>query len=275
MGTLLYLRFPQEKFKVFCQNAISDFSTEHTATIDSIQYSFPWQVSLQGVRFETVDSFSPDSYYLKSVNIRYTPEIGLQSFLITASLYSGELRGDLSLASENKTFTLANLNLVDIDIVQIIQSLGFTNRKVTGNINFNGSYRGSFTDVFGGHLSGSLLAENGFIELVQPILTMKKIPFDQIETQLHGNLTHLNIEKGELAGALLAANFSGYAVLQEPLSPGRISITGHLQTTQQMLAKHPRQKKMFERLRRLYNQDQLPFSLQGTFRKPTLTFQRR
>lgn len=273
-GFLLYLRFPSQKFKQFCENRLERIFTEDVCTIDRIGYQFPLTFTFYGVHVTRPDAAGRAEFVIDSLSLRPDPVKLSNRITVHAALYGGvlsaQLEGDLSA----KKMTLHDIQLSGLDVAALQKSLAVFPRKVAGTLAFTGSYQATFVKPAGGKGQGRLVVDSGSMALLQPVLSLRQIDFHQAVCSLRYDNGKIEAFEGTLAGKDMTADFSGELQLALSLFDSELQLTGRLVPLAAFFETHPQEEKMVQGVMKRFNMTALPFKVGGTLNSPTFRFSR-
>jgi type II secretion system protein N len=269
---LLYVRFPEEKFKIYCEKHIERLSPGSDCNISRFVYNFPFSAVLETVKITRTISGQETEMIVDRLAV--TPEI-LQfwkTFRISGEMYSGLFEARLDLDRKAEIFQLTDIYFEGLEAGSLVESIGISDRKLTGSFEFAGRYQAS-TDAPGdGVGSGVAQVVAGSMSLLQPILSLSTIEYDHLAVNLSQQNGIVTFADGELAGEEIVANFIGEMHLDSPLIMSNISISGYLEPDDAFLRNHPEEQQFVQRLLQKYEATVLPFKIGGTVQRPLFRF---
>lgn len=270
-AVLLVVRFPAEKFKVICEQRVEKILPGSSCSIDRIVYHFPLTAALESIKItRTIDGQESD---LVVDQLSITPRLQFwRTFTLKGKIRSGLFRAGLEFGFGTHTFQLANVHLRGLDAGELAESIGLTDRKLSGIIEFSGEYRGPNNKPDSGVGKGVIQIVGGSMDLLQPILGLSTLEFDKLTVKVTQQNDMLNFVAGELQGKELFADFAGEMRIAYPLVNSNILLSGHLQPDKAYLAGHPREQQFVMRLLQRYKMTVLPFKIGGTVKRPLFRF---
>lgn len=271
-AALLYLRFPAEKFRVFCENKIESFLAGSDCHIERISYRLPFSVVFTNLQI--VREAEGKRSALRVDRLAVTPAfpVFFKSFRVSGEMYRGKFSMQVAVDSRGENFTLSEVSLAGMNMEEWAGDFNLLDRKVSGKASVTGSYQATFGAPLQGTGKGELNAEDGSFELLQPILSLNNLPFDRIRVDLAQEKEMLKFVKGEMSGKEMGAEFTGEMRLATPLPNSIVILSGQLSPRESFLAAHPGEKRLVEQLLRRYKTPALPFKVGGTVRRPTFRF---
>lgn len=271
-GALLYFRFPAEKIRVFCENKVESFLVGSDCNIERIVYRLPFSVVFTDL--QVVREIDGKRSMFRVDRLAVSPDFAslFRTFQIRGDMYKGNFAMKLTVDTEEKSFELSEVSIDGMNIDEWAGDFNLLDRKISGKVNVSGNYRGGFAAPLEGTGKGELSAESGSIELLQPILSLKSLPFDKITIDMSQEKEMLKFVKGEMTGKEINAEFSGEMRVAKPIPNSIVILSGNLTPKENFLAAHPGEKRLVEQLLRRYKSPALPFKVGGTVRRPTFRF---
>jgi type II secretion system protein N len=271
-AVLLYIRFPTDKFRSFCEQRIEQSLHVSDCRIKRIHYSFPFSVVFEKVRVIKSSGEQQSVFIIDQFRSRLGFKFW-QTFKIFGDLYSGTIRATLSLDRDKKSYKLTDIVVTNLNLNKILTDQGFVDRKVTGSLGGSGRYSAQWNTPTAGEGKGRIEVKKGQIEFLQPILSLTAMNFDRINLDISVG-EQVEIQQGKLKGKNLNADFEGSLDVMDSLLACRVSISGLLEPKREFLQSHPNEAKMVQQYAKRYKKSALPFKLRGTVANPTFRFSR-
>jgi len=269
-AVLLYVRFPGEKMRVYCEHRIDDVMGNGRTSIGKISYYFPATVEFNRVKISGQPVKGKNNEIVVD-RLRLSPisDGSLKSWEVDGELYSGIFKATLKIQMEEKFFQLKDISLEKVDIAAVTASIPAIQREITGNVTVSGEYKAKFDQPLAGGGSGNFHLGEGAVQLVRPILTLDVIDFEEINIPWKYADSTFQITEGKLLGMQLDADFSG--TLKPPFLPpaGDLNISGLLIPGEQFLKDKPQIGRLVQRLMKQYKTSAVPFRMGGTLNKPS------
>lgn len=271
-AALLYLRFPTEKFRAYCEKKVESILVDSDCSIEGIGYRPPF--SLLFTNFQLVREMDGQSSTFMLHRLAVTPVLPdfLHTFQLGGELYQGSMAMKVALDNQEKTFALSDIALSGVSLEEMAANVHLLDRQVSGKMHLSGNYRANLSAPFKGTGKGELRIEEGSVELLQPILSLRNLTFDRISTNLALEKEMVRFDGGTFNGKEIGAEFSGEMRLASPLPNSIVILGGQLTPRDNFLAAHPGEKRLVEQLLRRYRTNALPFKVGGTVRRPTFRF---
>jgi type II secretion system protein N len=269
-AVLLYVRFPGEKMRVYCERRLDHVIGSGRSSIAKIDYHFPATVEFRKVKISG-ESAGGANNEITLDWLRFFPGSGgfLTSWLVDGELSSGFFEAALDIQLKEKIFQLKDIRLEKIDLAAITVGMPAIQREITGELTLSGKYKAKFDQPLTGVGDGTLHLTAGTMQLIRQVLTLDVIDFEEINIPWKYADSVLNITDGKMIGQQLDADFSG--TLHPPLVPpvGSLKISGLLVPGEQFLKDKPQIERLVQRLMKQYKTPAVPFKLGGTLNKPT------
>jgi type II secretion system protein N len=271
-AVILYLRFPTEKFRHFCERHVEFYLSGSTCSIERIGYLFPFSLTVNNVQISQEVDGQISRHRIGFFTVAPDFTDFLQRFAINGEMYKGSFALDLRVDRSGKSFRINEVTLKDVDIEEWINDFGLLGRKVTGTANFSGEYQGTFANFSGGLGKGELLVVDGRLQLLQPVLSITDFAYERIIVKMEHEKGALNFIEGEVLGNEIKANFTGTLGMTTPFLASNMSLSGSMIPSKEFLAANPAEKKVVEQLLRRYKMSVLPFKVGGSVQTPTFRF---
>jgi len=268
-AVLLYVRFPTEKFRMYCEHRLEQAMGKKKCTIGKIVYHFPAAIEFRKVKIGATSGNKNGGFLLDRLTLSPSPSGFLTSWQLGGNLYEGFVKATLVLQIKEKAFQLKNVRIEGVNVTAIVTSMLSLKREITGELVFSGEYKAKFEQPTNGLGNGNLSLSSGDIRLVRPILTLNSIAFKDINVFWEYGKSIIRLTKGKMAGLQLDADFAG--TLQVPLGApeSRLNVRGLLVPKEQFLKDKPQVEKLVQRLMQRYKKSAVPFRVGGTLNKPT------
>ena len=271
-GVLLYVRFPTEKFKVFCENRLGLLLSAEVCTIDRIDYNFPLTFTFDGIDISRGGVSQQEGFVIDNLSIAVNPSsLGKTSF-VSAALYGGKVSFRLEMDFTGQTIRLQGIILTGLRLTDLVKGPLALDRKIEGIATFAGDYQAGFVDLIGGVGKGRVTIKEGNIDLMQPVLSLRRIDFIEAVCTLQYENRKIEIAEGKLQGKDVTAEFSGEFRLGPSLINTEWQLGGSLLPSVVFLQTYPREARMVQALMQGDDMTALPFKIGGTLKNPTVRF---
>jgi type II secretion system protein N len=269
---LLYVRFPADKFQIYCTARVERLLQGSTCKIDRIVYRFPISAVFESIKIGRVIDGQESDLVIDRLEIYPEPLKFWSVFKLKGEIYSGLFDMDLVLNKQAQTFQLANIHFADLDAGDLTESIGITEREISGIVQFSGNYQAQNSQPGNGTGDGFFQVSTGSMSLLQPILALSTIEFDQVAMSLAYEDGLLNLVGGELLGKDIVADFTGELRMASPFLNSNILLSGNMEPDSGFLASHPAEQQVVQRLLQRYKMTVLPFKVGGTVKRPLFRF---
>jgi len=269
---LLYLRFPTEKFKLFCEKRIESYLTGSACSIDRIAYHFPFSLSV--AKFQLTREADGKRSVFRVDQCAVTPDFSnlFKTFDVSGKIYQGDFFLKLSIDGAEKSFQLNDLSVKGFNMDEWANDFNLLDRKLSGIVEYSGHYQAKFASPLDGMGKGKLVAVDGSMELLQPVLSLSNVAFERIAVDMTHEEKVVKFTGGEMSGKEINADFTGEMRTTSPFLNSSILLSGHLSPTEGFLTAHPEEKKVVEQLLRRYRKSDLPYKVGGSVGRPTFRF---
>jgi type II secretion system protein N len=272
IALLLYVRFPAEKFKAYCEKRIEKLVAESTCNIGKIAFGFPLSAAFGTIKISRTVGGRESAMIVDRLVI--TPELPhfWRTFKLTGGMYSGLFEAGLDLDANTRTFQLTDVRLTGLEAGLLAEGIGLTDRKISGVFEFRGDYQAPNNQPGNGVGEGVVEIVSGSMTLLQPMLAISTIEFEKLAVSVSQQGGVINFAEGELLGKEIIADFSGELRLAAPILNSSILLSGHLEPDDAFLRSHPREHQFVQRLLQRYKVTVLPFKIGGTVQRPLFRF---
>jgi len=269
---LLYVRFPAEKFKVYCEKRIEHLLPGSDCKVTDIGYRFPLSAVLEDITIsKVIDGQESDMVFDQLV---VSPELQRfwRTFIIEGEMYSGFFEAELDFDKRARSFQLENIFLEGMEVGEFTKSIGLVDRQVSGLLGFSGNYQALNTEPGDGAGKGVFQIVAGSMSLLQPILALSIIEFDQVTVDVEYDNGVVKFLEGELLGEDITADFAGQLQIASPLLNSNLLLSGHLEPADVFLRNRPQEQQVVQRLLQRYKMTVLPFKVGGSVKRPLFRF---
>ncbi len=266
---LLYVRFPTEKVRIYCEHRLEQVLGIERTSIAEINYHFPATVEFRKVKIGSLPADGKSNeIVIDRLRLLPTSEGFLTSWALDGKLYTGLFKAILEIQLAEKIFHLKDIKLEELDIAAVTSGMPVIQREVTGGLSVSGEYKAKFDQPLTGIGSGSLHLNAGTLHLVRQILSMDTIDFEEINILWKYGESVFQIAEGKMIGPQLNADFSG--TLKPPFLPpvGGLNVNGLLVPSESFLKDKPQIDRLVKRLMKQYKKPAVSFRVGGTLNKP-------
>jgi type II secretion system protein N len=269
---LLYVRFPAEKIEAYCTARVERLFQGSTCEIDRVTYRFPISAVFESLHL--IREIDGEEYDLVIDRLEISPEpLRFWSvFTLQGEMYSGRFDLDLFLDRKAQMFQLANIHFAGLEAGELIKGIGITEREISGILEATGNYLAPNSRPGSGTGDGFFQMTTGSMSLLQPILSLSTIEFDQVALSLTYEDGLLELIGGGLLGKDIVADFTGEMRMASPFLNSNILLSGNIEPDNGFLETHPAEKEVVDRLLQRYKMTVLPFKVGGTVKRPLFRF---
>lgn len=269
---VLFARFPAEKIKYSCEKRIERLLPGSSCHIGEVAFTFPLSVIFKNIKVSREINGQKSIALVDSLILSPKPLQFWKAYSLTGALYSGQLEAELAVDREAETFQLTAIHLKGLQVGGFTESIGLTERKISGLVNFSGEYLAKSEQPGQGTGKGQVQVSGGSMQLLQPILALQAIEFNKVTMKVSQEKGLLRIDEGKLLGKELQTDFTGELQLASPLLNSRLLLTGQMTLDKEYLGSNPKEQKVVQRLLKRYKTTALPFKVGGTVKRPLFRF---
>lgn len=269
---LLYIRFPSEEFRAYCEKQAETTLDISDCTIEKIGYSFPISIAFTNVNLEKTVDEKNAKILIDRLAIRPALKFW-KTYRISGNVYTGSFRATLKIGWNEKVYTFTDITLTDLSLSKILSDQAIDNRKIEGRLDGSGSYQANWSSSEEKAAKARFAITKGSFELLQPVLSLSLLEYDKINFDVH-LAEQLEIKEGKLRGKDINATFDGSVNVMNTLQDSRIRLSGLLEPKREFLQANPREAKMVRQYAKRFRKNALPFKMGGTMANPTFRFSR-
>ncbi len=271
-AVLLYVRFPAEKFRAYCEKRIEHLLTDSTCKIEGIAYRFPLSASFDTIKITRVINGLETSIVIDRLVISPEPLKFWKSFNLKGELYSGKFEARLDVDPQAQSFHLVNIHFEGVEVDALVQAIGLTERKITGILDFSGEYQAQNSHPGDGAGKGVVEISTGSMSLLQPILSLSTLDFEKVAVDVTLEKGLLKIAQGDLQGRDMTADFTGELRIAPQLLDSNLQLSGHMEPDETFLRSNPQEQQIVQRLMQRFKMTVLAFRVGGTVKRPLFRF---
>ncbi|MGW8194164.1 MAG: type II secretion system protein GspN [Desulforhopalus sp.] len=271
-AVLLYVRFPTEKFRQYCEKRFEKFLPGTVCTIDRVVYRFPLSAVMRHVHIRTEDEDKQADLNINQFVVTARPPRFFSRYSLASDLLAGNFSAKLNLDKLNNGFQLNDIDIHGLDVGAMVDSLGIIDREMSGLAEFSGNYEADSEQPFNGNGKGTVKVVDGSVGLLQPILGLTAIEFESVVMGVSQEKGIINLAEARVQGKDIAADFTGQIRVESPLVNSNLLLSGQLEPQEPFLRNNPREQQVVQRLLQRYNMQVLPFKVGGTLSRPLFRF---
>jgi type II secretion system protein N len=272
-AVLLYLRFPAENFKLFCQIKLEQLLPGIQCSIGELRYKFPMSMEVNTITFRDKQKKSQTLCTIDQATILPKLTAPGSRFQVGLKAYGGEHDFSISIKKSKQIVTLNDIHLAHLDLANIPFLKQTLQGEITGSFSGSGMYQSVWNNgkpIRSGR--GSMVIEKGSFNLLFPILSLKKIDLKEFKTDFILQKDRMQFTKGHFQGKELKGEFAGNLTLRVPFKHSEFDFNGALEPLPSLLKKSRYAQNMVIQLKKQHNRSTLPFLLQGSVQRPRFKF---
>lgn len=271
-AVLLYVRFPAEQFKQYCERRVENLLPDSTCAIEQIGYRFPFSAVYKNITLNRVINGQETAMFVDQLVISAKARQFWRAFSLSGTIYSGLFAADLDFDSRAHSFELANIHVEGLQVGDFAKSIGITEREISGIVEFSGDYKAPDSAPGNGTGKGLVQIAVGSLTLLQPILNLPALQFDKLAMRVVRENGVIRLDEGEFFGREILADFSGELRIASPFLNSNISLSGHMEPDEGFLRSNPQEQQAVRLLLQRFKMTVLPFKLGGTVQRPLFRF---
>lgn len=272
-AALLYLRFPAEDFKHFCQSRLEQLLPGTRCTINEFRYVFPLGMEIESISFTEKQGNDQPLFAIDRALIQPKLFFPISQFHVALTAYDGEHDFSIFINKAEQTYSADNIRLAHLNLEKIPLLRKTFNREITGSLSGNGSYQSAWNSKNPGRRGqGHITIEKGSFSLLFPILSLEKIDLQELQTDFSLQKERIAFSKGHFRGKELEGEFTGDLTLAIPFTLSELAFSGLLEPLPPLLKKSKYAEKMVFQVKKQHNRFTLPFLLQGNVQRPRFKF---
>lgn len=270
-SVLLYLRFPKDKFRNFCEGYCESKFENVECVIERISYVFPRDIVFTNIRLSNKET---EELILEDPQLILKPlwNKPLSHLDMHSNLLGGNTTATLRIDNDNKVMRVDDISLSGIGLEKMAQVISGIDRKMGGEMGITGSAVVTTEKVALVEAEGQVALRSGKIELKNPILELRELEIVEGVLSFSIRDNKLELLDGEIKNDKLNTTFQGNVTLASPLHSGLVSLQGSVNPQLGLYKKNRQLKVIVGRMQKRYKSEALPFSLAGTVGKPTFVF---
>lgn len=270
----MYLRFPTEQFRNFCERFVEKAMPSVNCTIAKVRYALPVQLVFEGVELKNANVATEVVYTDPEITVSPYWKNPLGVFDIQSTAYGGTHSVRMQINSEAKSIELNDLDVENLALAEIEMIRTRLNRKITGKMTMEGSLTFSRDQLQLIEAKGVVSVNDGNFELRRPILEQENMWLKTSKVKFNLQANELQLSEGELRSAKLNASFTGKVALTKPLSSAALSLQGDMEPLNPLYQEKRQLRAIVARMQKRYEQPTLPFTVGGTIDRPRFVFEK-
>lgn len=272
---LLYYRFPSDSFKEYVESAFESRAPSFALSVGSVALDLP-----PGLIFKDVEMSRrgmTEGVLFHTEDFRVWPEMGkilrgIMAVGIQCEAYNGSVDGTVILAERRLPGPIvADVAFKGVELEESIPLRRIVGREVRGVIEGEASFRGSPGDPLAGEAEISLVARQGGIEIMQPLLGLDVLEFTRAVFNVDLKNGRFNVTAGDMEGPDFRGTLAGTVTPAGGLPRSRLNMRGSVEPFPSFFARKGGQSTL-NFVRQKLKQGKLNFSIQGTLAQPIVNF---
>jgi len=274
---LLYFRFPSEAVQDYLEAKADRSNPRFGLSIGHVSPSLTFGLKFR--KTELSHHANPTKVLFRADGLSVRPTIGslLRGKLklrFDGLAYDGGIKGYVSFDENSfKAPFTTSIALKDIRIGEYDNLPSLIGRHVEGSLGGTITYNGKNKFLIEGAGEADLLLSNGRVELLQPILSLDSIDFDEVLIKMILKNQKINLTNVELKGPNMHGTLSGIVSLRRELSESRLDLKGTIEPFADFFKSAPGTgdtMKLFKE--RIKKRGTLSFTIRGTLTEPRIKF---
>jgi type II secretion system protein N len=275
-GVLLYCLFPSDAVRDYLVASVQKANPDLGLSIERVAPSLKLGMKVLGMKVSHKAKGEGTLFEVESVMVR--PKLlsllqGERSFSFKGVAYGGQFKGHAQFNEDKPEKPLIlDLELKDVQMEKYEDLHRLIGRRINGGVNGTLTYAGKGGSPIEGDGEADLRFYSGEVELLQPLLGLQSIDFDELWVKLLLKNRKIELTRAELIGPNLRGTISGRVILREELMGSGLDLKGTIEPLGEFyksLASDPLTKQFVnQRLRG----GKLSFAIQGGMDKPRIRF---
>jgi type II secretion system protein N len=272
---LLYLRFPSGLIKDYLETRGERSNSPLSVSIGQVSPSLPL-----GLKFrETLVSQrgNPNKIIFRADRVSIKPTfsslfVGNFNLCFEGLAYDGVLKGCASFierslqAPFSTSIVLKDIRMGKSDLPSLM------GRHVEGSLDGSIIYSRKNNFLVEGSGEADLRLSDGRVELLQPILGLDAIDFNQVSIKMSLQNRKINLTQVTLQGPSMRGTLSGIISLQEEIGKSRLDLRGTIEPFADFFKSLPGTRDTVRLFQRRLKRGTLSFIIRGTLTEPSIQF---
>jgi type II secretion system protein N len=257
---LLYYRFPSDTLRVYLESTLAKTNPRILFSVRDLRPGLPLSLDLIDAKISLKGT--PRKPLLSAKNVSVRPEawsflLGTPKYHFDVHAYDGNIKGYVQFESRQMTapFT-TSLRFKGIHLDRYPYLSSFIGRDVSGVMGGNIVYAGQYDKFVGGAGEATLSISDGSVQLLQPILGLESLQFDQLSIKIALKNRTVDLSSVGLEGRTVKAGLSGTITPKKDFSTSSLDLRGTIEPQATTFLGHS-----LKNLKR-------SFIVRGTFRNP-------
>jgi type II secretion system protein N len=272
---LLYLRFPSGVIKDYLETRSERSISPFALSVGQVSLSLPFGLKLQETQVS--NSASPNKVIFRADRLSIRPIIGTLlggklKLCFEGLAYDGVLKGCAKFdekrlqAPFSASIALKDIRMGKYDLRSLI------GRHMEGRLDGNVAYDGKNNLLIEGSGEADLRLSDGRLQLLQPILSLDSIDFNQVSIKMALKSRKINLTQVALEGPNMRGTLSGIISLQEEIGKSRLDLRGTIEPFSDFFKSLPGTRDTVKLFQRRLKRGTLSFIIRGTLTEPSIQF---
>lgn len=273
---LLYYRFPSDLILDYVRTTAQRIDPGLHLSIKEVSPSFP--LGLKCIQGELSPRPDSDKAFFKADSLLIRPEIlsfvqGKYRYHFDVSAYDGGVKGNILFTTHNfqAPFTTA-VEVKDIFIGNNALLQGAIGRYLEGILSGTITYKGQSWYLRDGEGEADLRLSNGRVELLQPILSLEAIEFDEILIKLALQNQRVDLNQVALKGREISGTLSGTINLKKDLLKSSLNLSGSIEPFADLFKSLTGTRDTMKLFQQRLKRGRIRFTIRGTLSNPRMRF---
>lgn len=273
---LLYYRFPSDALRDYLQATADSATPPLVLSVDRIEPRFP--IALKFADTEVALKNMPEKVILKADSILLKPQLwsllrGKSEYCFHCMAYKGDLIGCVYFNEDSGRRSIdTKIELRDIHIGDHAYLSQLISRHLEGTLGGTVSYIGGYNVLTDGSGEANLRLSQGRVELLQPLLTLTSIEFNEMEIEVAFKKQKIKVTRLELMGQQLHGTLSGTITLNEIIAKSSLHLSGTIEPFAAFFKSTPGTIDTVKFFKQRLKKGTLSFVIHGTLGEPRIEF---
>jgi type II secretion system protein N len=271
-GMLLYLRFPAEKFRNYCERRVEELIPMISCSIAKIDYALPLRIVFADVRITDVNEGAGVLYEDPRLSIGPVWNNPLSLFRLRSAALGGNHQALLRLNSEERSLDFSEIQVAEVDLGTISFFQEKLERKVSGSFTMSGNVRVQLDGFRIIAADGTAAVTGGEFALKAPILELPVIELGESSVHFYLENDTMVLTAGILKNTFLNVAFEGNITLAPTWLDSTVNVKGAIVPLAPLFQQKRQLKTIVTRMQKKYQKEELPCLVGGTLGRPTFAF---
>jgi len=273
---LLYDRFPSEAVQDYVQATLDRTNPQLDLSIERVSPSVTFGLKFQ--KTELSQKADPDRIFFRADRLLVRPSVwsllkGKFELCFDGLVYGGALKGCVDFGERSvKSPLTASIVLKDIRMDDHDNLPDLIGRQVKGRLGGTITYSGQSNALINGTGEADLKLSEGLIELLQPILMLESIDFNELVIKMILKNQRVNLTQVELKGPNMRGTLSGVVSLRNELLKSTLNLRGTIEPFADFFKSLPGTRDTVRFFKQRLKRGKLSFMIHGTLKEPQVKF---